>query len=269
MPSKYSQINCLGGIDIVEAKYNDEVFPKHIHEGYAIGTVLNGAQRFFYKGGNHTSTLGELVVVNADTVHTGESASEGGWNYKAIYPTPEQINTALVEYGSDQSFSPSFDTPSLMTPDLVIHLNQVFQSHELNYPSLMTESLLVTFFMKLLTQTGNTTPTQSKSSATSNVAQVKDFIHEYSHLDIKLDELANLAGLGKFNLLRQFKHEVGITPHQYQIQIRLRKAVHLLKQNTLPIDVAMACGFYDQSHFNNHFKKTFGTTPKRYFNSQL
>jgi len=267
MSSKYSQISCLGGIDIVEATYDKEVFPKHIHEGYAIGTLSKGAQRFFYKGENHVSTSGHLVVVNADSVHTGESASEGGWCYKAIYPTPEQISQAVAELDSSKSFAPSFLDPSVMDKDLVVHLNQIFQSQDLNYPELTTESLLVVFFMKLLKRSGNTTPTDSSLSASSNVLRVKDFIHEYSHLDIKLDELSNMSGLSKFNLLRQFKREVGITPHQYQIQMRLRNARQLLKQNKLPVDVAMACGFYDQSHFNTHFKRTYGTTPKQYFNS--
>ena len=60
------------------------------------------------------------------------------------------------------------------------------------------------------------------------------------------------------------REAVGMTPHAYQTQVRVRRAKSLL-QAGLPITLAAAeAGFYDQAHLNRHFKRIVGLTPGRY-----
>ncbi|MCT7654557.1 helix-turn-helix transcriptional regulator [Oceanimonas sp. NS1] len=70
-----------------------------------------------------------------------------------------------------------------------------------------------------------------------------------------------MAGLSPWHFLRQFKANLGMPPHAYLVQARLRKAKALLLQGDAISTVSSLCGFTDQSHFHRHFKSSFGITP--------
>lgn len=81
---------------------------------------------------------------------------------------------------------------------------------------------------------------------------------------LHIEELAQAAYLSKYHFIRCFKRAVGLTPHQFQIQNRIRKGQQLLRKSESITKVALLTGFYDQSHFNRHFTKILGLTPSRY-----
>ena len=60
-------------------------------------------------------------------------------------------------------------------------------------------------------------------------------------------------------------HVMGISPYQFVLQQRIKRARQLLKESQMPfIDIALQCGFNSQSHLIRHFKKQTGFTPKQY-----
>lgn len=70
--------------------------------------------------------------------------------------------------------------------------------------------------------------------------------------------------LSRYHFIRKFKREAGLTPHQYVIQNRLRKAKELIR-GKVPLALAAAeAGFFDQSHLNRWFKRNLGVTPLAY-----
>jgi AraC-like DNA-binding protein len=79
-----------------------------------------------------------------------------------------------------------------------------------------------------------------------------------------LTDLASIAGVSRFQLLRGFAREVGTTPHAYVMQNRARMARRLLAEGASLVDAAHRCGFADQSHLTREFVKHFGVTPGRY-----
>ena len=81
---------------------------------------------------------------------------------------------------------------------------------------------------------------------------------------IGLNELAELAGLSRFQLLRVFVREVGATPHAYLVQRRVHLACRLLAGGRPIVEAAMDAGFADQSHLTRAFVRQFGVTPGRY-----
>jgi len=95
------------------------------------------------------------------------------------------------------------------------------------------------------------------------VARMRECLNEEG-LSIDLETLAKRAGLSRFQALRAFKQRYGLPPHAYQLCLRMGHARRLLLEGAPAADVAVRCGFADQSHFTRHFKRFHGVTPMQY-----
>lgn len=82
---------------------------------------------------------------------------------------------------------------------------------------------------------------------------------------ISLNELAHDAAMSPYHFLRVFERVVGVTPGQYMLRMRLRRAAVLLRRSSLTIArVAAECGFGDLSTFNRQFRRAMRMTPHEY-----
>jgi AraC-like DNA-binding protein len=79
--------------------------------------------------------------------------------------------------------------------------------------------------------------------------------------DVSLDRLAGAAGLSAFHFARQFKATTGLPPHAWVARLRLERASRLIRGGSPLAEAALACGFYDQAHMTNAFRKGLGVTP--------
>ena len=80
-----------------------------------------------------------------------------------------------------------------------------------------------------------------------------------------LVSLANEARLSRYYFLRTFENLTGLTPHQYLLRMRLRRAaIRLSTEKTKILDIALDSGFGDISNFNRTFRAEFGSSPRGY-----
>lgn len=89
----------------------------------------------------------------------------------------------------------------------------------------------------------------------------------YPECKLTVEEMAQNAFISKYHFIRSFKAEVGLTPHQFQIQNRIRKAQRLIHETDTITEVALTTGFCDQSHFIKQFEKYVGLPPLTYKSS--
>jgi AraC-like DNA-binding protein len=96
-------------------------------------------------------------------------------------------------------------------------------------------------------------------------------VHAALWIDANADQPIDLAaaaaeaGLSEFHFLRLFTRVLGVTPKQYLIRSRLRRAAHLLAENAQPItDIAFDVGFGDLSNFVRTFHRAAGVSPRRF-----
>jgi AraC family transcriptional regulator len=80
--------------------------------------------------------------------------------------------------------------------------------------------------------------------------------------DTSLAELAELCGLSRSHFIRAFKQVTGMPPHRWLLMHRAKHAKDLLRGTNLSIaDIAVVCGFADQSHLTRVFSKAFSINP--------
>lgn len=99
----------------------------------------------------------------------------------------------------------------------------------------------------------------------SKVRMIDRYIEANLEDPLRLEKLAQLAGISRYHFLRSFKTATGLTPLQYILVKRVERARQMLKDSKESIaEVAYATGFSSQSHLNRTFKRHFGLTPGAY-----
>jgi AraC-like DNA-binding protein len=92
--------------------------------------------------------------------------------------------------------------------------------------------------------------------------RVRDYIAAHFHENLDIRTLASYAGLSAYHFSRAFKSSVGMPPHRYLLEQRIRKAAELIERSEQPlINIGLAVGFADQAHFSRTFHALVGLTP--------
>ncbi|MDX2210506.1 MAG: AraC family transcriptional regulator [Sphingopyxis sp.] len=95
--------------------------------------------------------------------------------------------------------------------------------------------------------------------------RVTEYVEENLELNIRLDDLAKAAGLSPYHFSRVFKLATGETPYHYLRSRRIERARTMLSQNSAPLaELALTCGFANQSHFTAAFTRELGMSPGRF-----
>lgn len=97
------------------------------------------------------------------------------------------------------------------------------------------------------------------------LGRVSDWVRSRLDSEISLAGLAALLGQSPFEFARMFKRATGLSPHRFVMQERIREAKRLLGERRLPlVEIGLAVGFCNQSHFTYAFRRAVGMTPGRY-----
>jgi AraC family transcriptional regulator len=97
------------------------------------------------------------------------------------------------------------------------------------------------------------------------IKQTTDFMLAHLSQDLSLDVLAQQIGFSAYHFARLFRQTTGESPHQFVLRLRCEQAQRLLKATNVPLaQIALECGFANQSHLTLVFKRQFGVTPRAY-----
>ena len=134
--------------------------------------------------------------------------------------------------------------------------------------TLFIDHIALTFCAHVVKTYGNAAvPDETASGGLSpwQLRRVLDFISAHLSDDHSIAELARECGLSSGYFSRAFRQTTGETPHQWVIRRKVERARQLLLGNGLGLaDIALVCGFVDQSHFTRVFTKLEGESPGRW-----
>jgi AraC-like DNA-binding protein len=91
--------------------------------------------------------------------------------------------------------------------------------------------------------------------------------HAREHLDqsLRVPELATMAGISTFQFDQRIRSLFGLSAGQYLTRLRIELSCHQLRHTALPIaQIALACGYADQTAFTRQFRKVVGLSPLQY-----
>ena len=91
---------------------------------------------------------------------------------------------------------------------------------------------------------------------------VLEYIQAHLDENLSLEAIAQVVGMSRYHFIRRFKQTMHESPYQYLIGQRIEQAKRLLKSQLLIADIAIRCGFANQSHLTKHFKQRVGITPQ-------
>ncbi|GCE08679.1 AraC family transcriptional regulator [Dictyobacter aurantiacus] len=262
---KFWQDATLSNLELLHATYVRHSFAPHTHEGYAIGVIEQGAEQFAYRRRQHVAPVGSIVFINPGEVHTGSAAAEHGWTYRMLYPSTGLLQQAVSDLTGRTRDIPFFTEPVVHDPDLGAEISLTHRALEEHASTLERESRMLWTLARLILRYADDHPRPRLfTKEHMGIQRVRSYLEENYAENISLDQLAAIASLSPFHLLRSFRDQVGLPPHAYQIQTRIRHAKALLGMGMSCVDIAITVGFADQSHFTRHFKRIVGVPPGLY-----
>lgn len=211
---------------------------------------------------------GDIAIIPAGISHRCNWNTEAEFTILAIEPSfIKQIGEDFIDGDRIQIIPRFMSEQDLLIQGIFSTLKDELEASKLG-GSLLIDSLKTTLAIQLLRQYCTTKPKLSSYRGglpDLKLQQVKEYINEHLHQDLKLIELAALVQVSPYHFLRLFKQSTGLTPHQYILQRRIEKAKFLLQYSELGIaEIALGVGFCDQSHLTQYFKRIVGITPKQF-----
>ncbi|KTB54797.1 AraC family transcriptional regulator [Pseudomonas allii] len=249
----------LGNYEVSSTTCTGLTFARHSHDECVIGVNLAGEEKVWLDRREFHAGPGSITLYNPGQIQGGGAADGAPWHFVSLYATADQLAADLGLAHLE------FDRALCVQPELALRLAAAIKGamsgdvliREVN------EDALVLLLGEVVNISGVRLP-GSASPGKPLISRAQALLAEHLHQPLTLDHLGGELGLSKFHLLRAFQKETGLTPREWAMQLRTRRAKGLLRKGVSAGEAAHDLGFADQSHLNRHFRAAYGITPGHY-----
>ena len=271
------QFPCASYLDhYIRGKEN---YPWHWHDELEIAYVTKGRLNVTVNDHHFVLNSGEGVFINRRALHayTLEGDDEVFmpnilFHPILLYGWPESVfwekyvkPLAFSETVSHVIFSPEVPWQAEILRQAK-HAFSLLTEESFGY-EIHTQSALSQILFLLLQNlteiSENALP--ENPAETDRVRRMLSYIQTHYASSICLQQIADSAFISKRECLRSFRRLTGVSPIQYVIDLRIRKAKQLLLESDLPVvEICSRCGFQNQSYFTKIFREKTGLSPAKY-----
>ncbi len=258
--SKIPYCECRHTIDSINH------YKPHIHKSFSIGAIESGVSEFIGKNSKVLLKNNTLVAINPFVLHACNPLNSTARSYYMLY-----LDKGYC-YNLQKSIFKDIDE-FLPVNDILIEDRNVVDSYFMLVKTLFSKEALIlekeavieSFCIELFSRyCDKKRVVVTGKSQKEEIEIIKNYLKKNLTKNPNLNELAEVAKISKYHLIRTFKKYEGITPHKYLLNLKIEYAKELLSKN-MPISfVALEVGLNDQSHLNRIFKQYFACTPKEY-----
>jgi AraC-like DNA-binding protein len=244
-------------------------YGRHWHSTYAFGVIEHGAHRSASGRGDVDAFAGDVVCTYPGEVHDGRPLGSPTRRWRNVYVEPavfESIGEAASEPRRGAIAFTRAAFRDARAHHAITYLLAQLESWTRADARARASQLLacdeaLTQACGLMLRDHSTALRQRDGDTGVDLSRVCQRLADAPADAPTLDELAALAGIGKFQLLRRFRNAYGTTPHDWLLQQRADRARGLIRQGVALGEAAASAGFADQSHMTRVFMQRFGFTP--------
>jgi len=210
---------------------------------------------------------GQLVAWDPSHAHAGDAVdAERPWWARLVIIEVADLAALANDPESDPLADVAFPDPVLSDSVLVTSFLRLHATLEAPSTRLEQDGALAEWLRRLIERTSAARwrRTMITTRDDSALRLAFEYLADQPERNVGLDELAAVAGIGKFRLIRLFRRRTGLPPHALQIAYRIQAARRLLEAGSTIGQTAAAIGFADQSHLHRHFQRSLGLTPAEY-----
>ena len=251
---------------ITKSKYDSDWHSTlHTHPFTELFYVVDGKGEFNIQGQRFPVKPNDFVIINPQVEHTELSSPDEPLEYIVLGINGLSFSnlTPVSEGGHPFSFFNLRDEQK----DILRYLNAMVQeatSQSMSY-ELVCHNLLEILLIKILRHQHFDLEVGKQSKATKDISFIKHYLETYYHESIQLEDLASMTHLSRFYISHSFKKEIGMSPMEYLIDIRIRESKILLRTTNYSISqVADIVGFTTPTYFSKQFRKSTGISPTDY-----
>ncbi len=229
----------------------------HAHEESSFTIVLRGSYRERILGRSVEHQPGSMLFYPAGEQHSQHFGRHG--SHKLIFRPSVSCLELLTQEKVQLPQAPHVGSTSIRV--LANHVEREMRKADSFSPMVIEGSVL-----ELVATFGRIYGIGNRREAIPNwIKQCREMLESHPELGVTHEALALHVDKHPVHLAKAFRKAYGETVGECQRRLRLSKAELLLrKRNVALADVALQCGFSNQSHFSRSFKCAFGTTPSLY-----
>ena len=251
----------IPGLQIIHTNRHEHAYPAHLHDSLEVIWIRSGAATLTCRNCTFDIHAGEAGLISPNEIHSARSRPY--MEYMAIFiPLPlfQHIfdGFQLLMDASGQPLPFKLVAREVATSLLPIMVRAICADLPLDRLAYILRPILSQMLDTGAMESGDP---PGRASVHPAVSMAKSIIRDHCADRVDINNLAERVDLDMRYLISLFKTVTGVTPHQFQIAMRVDLARCLIQQQLPLCEVAACAGFSDQSHLNRHFKRQYGFTP--------
>ncbi len=251
--------------EVTVIDYRCDVHPDNapsveLHHNFSISYVRKGSFGYHARGQSFELVTGSILIGRPGDEYTCTHEHVGGDECLSFHLAPELVG----EVGCRPDIWRTICAPPL--PQLMV-LAELGQAAAEGRSAVGLDEVAMTLAARLgeSLSGGQRRPLQARACDRRRAVEAALWIDAHSHEPIDLESVAAEFELSPFHFLRLFAKVLGVTPHQYLVRSRLRRAARLLADDARSItEVALEVGFGDLSNFVRTFHRVAGVSPRSF-----